>query len=84
MQVVKELETVEIASAAHSRRRVVVLRRDDGNYTFAEQYFFVSEYEGKVIAQGWHTLPTKGVYATIAIAEFEGRAAFDYRHRSKD
>jgi hypothetical protein len=84
VQVVKELEEVEVATAIHPRRRVVVLRRDDGNYTFAEQYFFVSEYEGTIVAQGWATVGTNGIYASAAIAEFEARAAFACWHRLTD
>jgi hypothetical protein len=84
VQVVKELEVVEVPTAVHPRRRVVVLRRDDGNYTFTEQYFFVSEYEGKIVAQGWATLGPHGIYASAAIAEFEGRAAFARRHQLED
>jgi hypothetical protein len=80
MQVVKELEIVEVAAAIHPRRRVVVLQRDDGSYTFAEQYFFVSEYEGRIIAEGWQTLPPNGIYADAAIADFEARAAFVFWH----
>jgi hypothetical protein len=81
MQVVKELEIVEVASAIHPRRRIVVLRRDDGLYSFAEQYFFRSEYEGEVIAEGWYTQSSNGIYASAAIAELEGRAAFAHWHR---
>lgn len=76
MQVVKELEIVEVASALHPRRRFVVLQRDDGNYSFALQYFFVSQYEGEIIQQGWATLPPDGIYASADVAEFEGRTAF--------
>jgi hypothetical protein len=85
VQIVKELEIVEVASAIHpgrrQRRRIVVLRRDDGNHTFAEQYFFVSEYEGQIIAEGWQTLRPNGIYASAAIAESEGRAAFERWYR---
>jgi hypothetical protein len=81
VQLVKELEAVDVATAPYPRRRVVVLRRDDGNYSFAEQYFFVSEYEGEIIAEGWQTLPPNGVYVTAAIAETEGRAAFAHWYR---
>lgn len=76
MQVVKQLEEVEVAGAVHPRRRVVVLRRHDGNFTFAEQYYFVSEYDGNIVAQGWATLNPHGVYGSAAIAELEARAAF--------
>ena len=80
MHIFKTLEEVEIAAAMHSRRRVVVLRRDDGWYSYAEQYHFVSEYEGSVIAEGWHTLSSNGVVASVEIAEAEGRAAFARQH----
>jgi hypothetical protein len=80
VRVIKELEIVEVASATHPRRRIVVLRCDDGYFTFAEQYFFVSEYEGEVIAEGWQMLPPNGVYASATVAEHEGRAAFARWH----
>ena len=84
MQKVKEFEIVEVASAIHPRRRLIVLRRDDGHYTFAEQYFFVSKYGGEIIAEGWRTLPPSGIYATAEIAEAEGRAAFRDWYRLPD
>ena len=63
------------------RRRIVVLRRGDGYYTFAEQYFFISEYEGEIITEGWQTLRPNGIYASAAIAESEAREAFARWHR---
>jgi hypothetical protein len=80
MRIVKELETVEIAAARHPRRRIVVIGRDDGFYSYAEQYHFVSEYDGEILAQGWHTVPFDGVYETSRIAEAEGRSAFEIWH----
>ena len=76
MEIVKTLGTIEDATALHRRRRVVVLRRADGHYAYAEQYHFVSEHEGEVVAEGWATLLAAGIYATAAIAEQEARAAF--------
>ncbi len=84
MQVVKELETVEVPAERFPRRRVVVLRRDDGCYTFAEQYFFVTEIDGRIVAQGWQTLPASSVCATIEIADLEARAAFAHWYRTTD
>lgn len=81
MKIVKELEIVEVRDAIHSKRRIVVLQRDDGYFTFVEEYFYVSEFEGKIIAKGWQQLPPNGIYATAAIAESEGRAAFARWHR---
>lgn len=59
----------------------MVLQRDDGHFTFAEEYCYVSHYEGEIIAQGWHRLPPNGIYQTADIAENEGRAAFSKWHR---
>jgi hypothetical protein len=78
MQVIKELEAVEVESTL---RRIVVLRRDDGNFRFVEQYFFVDEYEGEIIAQDWERLPPEGIYASAAIAESEGRTLFARGYR---
>jgi hypothetical protein len=76
LKIVKELETVVVADTTHPRRRIVILQRDDSNYSFAEQYFFASRYEGEIIKEGWQTLQPSGIYRTAAIAETEGRAAF--------
>ena len=84
MKIVKELETVEVTDAIHPRRRIVVLQHDDGGFTFAEEYFVVSQYEGEIIAEGWARLPPNGIHATAAIAESEGRAAFASWHRLAD
>ncbi len=81
MKVIKELEAVEVPDAIHPRRRLVVLLRDDGNFTAAEEYYYVSEYEGEIIADGWQRHPPSGLYATAEIAEREARAAFRQRHR---
>lgn len=82
VQVIKELEIVEIAGARNPRRRLVVLQRDDGHYAFAEQYYFVSKYEGEIVAEDWQTLPSNGIYGSADIAEAEGRAAFAHWYRS--
>ena len=80
MQLEKELDIAEISAALHPKRRIVVLQREDGLYTYAEQYDYVSNYEGKIIAEGWATLPSDGMYPTSEIAETEGRAAFSRRY----
>lgn len=74
MKAVRQLETTEVRGAIHPRRRVVVLQCEDGLFTFAEEYQFVSERE--VIAEGWHRLPTNGIYAIARSAEVGGSAAF--------
>lgn len=50
MQLAKTIETFERNDALHKLRRVVVLQRDDGFFSFAEEYYFTSEHEGEVIA----------------------------------
>jgi hypothetical protein len=73
MQFVKIIETFERSDRPHKRRRLVVLRRNDGFFSFAEEYHFRSEYEGKVVAEGWARLPPEGVFETIEIAAAEAR-----------
>ena len=83
MEEVKALEPIETTSPATGkpqRRRVVVLRRDDGHFSFAEQYFFRSVYEGELIAEGWQQSAPEGIFATADIAEAEGLAAFLKRY----
>jgi hypothetical protein len=84
VKIVKELETVEVQDAIHPRRRIVVLQRDDGLFTFAEEYFYVSKHDGEIIAEGWQQLPPNGIHESAAIAEAEGRAAFALWHRLAD
>lgn len=74
MRIIKVLEEVRISSTLHPRRRIEVLQRDDGCFTFAEQYCYVIQHEGEVIEEGWATLPPTGIYAAAPIAEVEGRA----------
>lgn len=80
MQIVKELDVAEIGAALHPTRRMVILRREDGLYAYAEQYHYVSQHEGEIISEGWATLPADGIYSNSQIAEIEGRAAFSQRH----
>jgi hypothetical protein len=50
-------------------------------YTFAEQYYSFSEWEGKVVAEGWSKrLNPCGIYSSVGIAEAEARLAFYDRH----
>lgn len=78
MHRVKELEAAEVLSRATGNpqmRRIVILRRDDGHFSFAEEYFHTSECEAHVIARGWQQLPPNGVYDSAETAEAAGRAA---------
>ena len=84
MQVAKELAEVEVASAMHSRRRIVVLVRDDGNFTYAEQYHHLTEQDGRTLAEGWVTLPAFGIFASAEAAEAAGREVMDRWLRRAD
>jgi hypothetical protein len=84
MKVVKVLEPIEIISRATGKpqqRRVAILQREDGNFSFSEEYFYTSEYQGEIIAQGWAQLPPEGIFENAEIAEAEGRARFLQRHK---
>jgi hypothetical protein len=78
MKLVRVSEAIEIVSAVTGgpqQRRVAILQRDDGHFTFAEEYSYTSEYEGKVIAQGWRRLQSEGIFASAETAEAEGYLA---------
>ena len=84
MKLVKISETFEVVSPVMGKqqRRIAILQRDDGHFSFAEQYFFTSEYEGEIIAEGWHHHRTEGIFESAELAEAAGRAAFLKRHRT--
>jgi hypothetical protein len=78
MKVVKLLEPIKMISATTGepqRRRVAILQREDGYFSFSESYFYTSEYEGEIIAQGWQQLPPEGIFTSAEIAEAEGRSS---------
>ena len=81
MKVVKELEPIRTCGEIHPNRRLVILQRDDGHFAVAEEYYFVSELDGKIIKEGWQRLPPDGFYATAEIAEREGEIALKHRLR---
>jgi hypothetical protein len=50
---VKALEAIDVISAVTGipqRRLVAILQRDDGHFSFSEEYFCISEDEGGTIA----------------------------------
>ena len=84
MKLVKVLEAIETVSRTTGKmeqRRIAILQRDDGYFTFAEEYFYRSEYEGEVLAEGWQRLPPEGVFESAEIAETEGQCTFLNWHR---
>lgn len=78
VKVLEEFDGVSTATGKPQRRRVVILQRDDGLFSFAEEYFYVSEWEGKVVAQGWRRLGSArtSIFASAEMAEAEGRSSF--------
>lgn len=68
MQIVKIIVTFERGNAPHNPRRLVVIQRNDGYFSFAEEYYYRSEYEGEVVAEGWAQLPPEGIFEIIEIA----------------
>ena len=77
MKVVKVLQAIEVicpATGEPQQRRVAILERDDGIFSFAEEYFYTSEYEGEIIDQGWQQHPSEGLFETAEIAEAEARS----------
>jgi hypothetical protein len=82
MKLVRALEIIEIVSPPQ-QRRIAVLQRDDGHYSFAEEYAYRSEYEGELIAEGWQRLPSEGIFHCEEAAEEAGRCALYSRYRGK-
>jgi hypothetical protein len=84
MKVVKTLEVIDVVCAVTGKRRqrrVAILQRDDGHFSFAEEYFYTNVWEGEIIAQGWARLPSEGIFANAETTEAEGRARFLQRHK---
>jgi len=87
MKLVKVSEAIEIVSAATGKpqqRRVAILQRDDGYFSFAEEYSYTSEYEGRVIAEGWQQFPSEGIFESAELAEVAGQSALLQRHKHKE
>jgi hypothetical protein len=84
MKVVKALEAIDVISGVTGKpqqRRVVILQRDDGYFSFAEEYFYTREREGKIIAQGWAQLQSQGIFASAEMAEADGRLFLLQKHK---
>jgi len=81
VKVLEAIETVSRATGEPQQRRIAILKRDDGHFTFAEEYSYRSEYEGEVIAEGWQQLPAEGIFETAEIAEVEARSALLKWHK---
>ena len=84
MKVVKELEAIEFLSAGAEKPqhwRIVILQRDDGLFTFAEEYFYTRDRAGKFTAPAWARLDPQGIFASAEMAEADGRLFLLQKHR---
>jgi hypothetical protein len=74
VKVSEAIETISVLTGKPQQRRVAILQRDDGYFTFAEEYSYNSEYGGEIVAEGWQQLPSNGIFASAEIAEAEGQS----------
>jgi hypothetical protein len=84
MKTVKVLDPIQAVSSVTGKpqqRRVVILQRNDGHFSFAEEYFYKSEHDGQVVAEGWQQLPPEGIFLNAEIAEEEARRFLQSRRR---
>jgi hypothetical protein len=57
--------------------RVLIVARYDGAFALVVQKWYRNVYKGRVVAEGWASLPaSNSIYETIEIAEREARAQF--------
>jgi hypothetical protein len=83
VKVSEAIQVVSIATGEPQQRRVAILQRDDGHFTFAEEYSYKSEYEGEIVAEGWARLPGEGIFESAELAEMEGQSALLQRHKAR-
>jgi hypothetical protein len=68
---------VKILEKSGGKRRVKVVRRDDGIYGLMAEFWYRSEWEGKLLSEGWKSFDGPHFsYASFEIAERE--APFTY------
>jgi hypothetical protein len=67
----------KILESADQTHRVLIVARHDGTFAFVVQKWYRNVYEGRVVAEGWTSLPaSNSIYETIETAEREARAQF--------
>jgi hypothetical protein len=82
IKVLEAIQTVSVVTGKPQQWRVAILRRDDGYFSFAEEYSYKSEYEGQVIAEGWKRQRPEGIFEGIEQAEEAGQLALFQRHKA--
>ena len=69
----------KIFTRADGTRRVLLIRREDGNFGLVEQYWYQNAYEGQLVAKGWASLPSPpSIFETQEIAEREAKTLFPW------
>jgi hypothetical protein len=58
----KTWKTKEVYERTDGKRRVLIIQRLDGSYSFIEQYWYENVYEGKLVARGWADLPARPTF----------------------
>jgi hypothetical protein len=82
-KVLEAIQTESVSTGKPQQRRIAILRRDDGYFTFAEEYSYKSEYDGKIIAEGWARHPAEGIFESAELAEVAGQSTFLQRHKAR-
>ena len=81
VKVLEPIHTVSPVTGKPRQRRIVILQRDDGHFSFVEEYSYRLECDGKVIAEGWARLPTGSpIFANAESAEAEAQRLFHLRY----
>ncbi len=74
-----ELTIEKIFDKADGKRRVLLVRRPDGNFGLVEEYWYENIFDGKLVAKGWDSLGlSKSIYETAETAEREARVHFHW------
>ena len=61
--------------AIHPKRRLNIVARDSGGFGIVEQYYYRTEDEdGTILAEGWGSLGSFGIFADADLAEQEVKA----------
>lgn len=68
-------QTNDIATIklSNPKERLRIIERTDGFFTIAAEYYYRSVHGGRVIAEGWATRETDGIFATFELAQREAR-----------
>jgi hypothetical protein len=71
-------ETVKTITDETEKRRVLFIRRGDGNYTYTEEEFLESLPEDEGHEWGWQPVGTSGLFSRLDDAERDALASIDW------